>query len=71
MLQRERLSPHLREKGKRWQLFLAVPRNSNKAKGEEEDFTARPSTQGHVPIPGGLSGQTGFLLVASSPLMPA
>jgi len=61
----ERSSPLLREKGEHQQLFLAVPRSSNRAKGEEEDFTAHTPTQGHVPAPGGLSIQKGFLLVAS------
>ena len=47
-LLREGLSPRLREKGKCQQLSLAVPQNSNRAKGKEEDFTAHPSTQGHA-----------------------
>lgn len=49
----------LRDKDRQWQqLFLAVMRSSNRAKGKGEDFTAHQAS-------GNLSIQTDFLLAAS------
>lgn len=44
LLRGEELSPSLRKKGEHQQLFLEVPRGCNRAKGEEDDFTAHAST---------------------------
>ena len=45
------------ERKQHQQLFLAVPRSSNRAEGEEEDFTALPPSWGYIPAPGSLSIQ--------------
>lgn len=70
LLRGERLGSRLREKGEHQQLFLAVPKDSNGAEGKE-DIAAHPSSQQHVPAPGGLRRQKGFSRVASSPLAMA